>query len=146
MDKQSISTESDSGKSGRGDLSLTELFDMFPDDKAAMEWFEKNIWPEGRRCPRCGNRYTCTIRHPQMPYYCSECRKYFSVKNRDGHGALQDQLSELGHSHLPAGHPPQGRIEHAAAPRPGDQAEFGVVPAAQAEGVVVHLGWAGPEM
>ena len=43
MDKQSISTESDSGKSGRSDLSLTELFDMFPDDKAAMEWFEKNI-------------------------------------------------------------------------------------------------------
>ena len=80
MDKQSISTESDSGKSGRSYLSLPELFDMFPDDKAAMEWFEKNIWPDGRRCPRCGNRYTCTIRHPQMPYYCSECRKYFSVK------------------------------------------------------------------
>ena len=80
MDKQSISTESDSGKSGRSDLPLMELFDMFPDDKAAMEWFEKNIWPEGRRCPRYGNKYTCTIRHPQMPYYCSECKKYFSVK------------------------------------------------------------------
>ena len=80
MDKRPTSTESGPEKSGRKDLPLTALFDMFPDDKTALEWFERNIWPDGRRCPRCGNRYTCTSRHPQMPYYCSECRKYFSVR------------------------------------------------------------------
>ena len=27
---------------------MLELFDMFPDDKAAMEWLEGNVWPDGR--------------------------------------------------------------------------------------------------
>ena len=52
---------------------------MFPDDKAAMEWFEGNAWPDGRRCPRCGYKYTCASKHPSMPYHCSECDKRFSV-------------------------------------------------------------------
>ena len=64
--------------SGRN-ISLAELFRMFPDDKTAMAWFEKNVWPDGRKCPRCGNRHTAIARHPQMPYY-SECDKYFSVR------------------------------------------------------------------
>ena len=80
MDKRPTSTGSGPKKSRPKDLSLAALFDMFPDNKTAMEWFEGNIWPDGRKCPRCGNKYTCTIRHPHMPYYCSECRKYFSVK------------------------------------------------------------------
>lgn len=62
------------------DLSLEELFKTFPDDQAAKEWFESNIWPDGRRCPRCGFKYTCVAKHPEMPYWCSECKKYFSVK------------------------------------------------------------------
>ncbi len=50
------------------DLSLPELFDMFPDDKAAMEWIEENVWPDGRRCPRCGYKYTvASLRHVPMP-------------------------------------------------------------------------------
>ena len=78
MDKQT-STRSGSGKSG-GDLSLEDLFGMFPDDRAAMEWFEKSIWPDGRKCPRCGYMHTCVAKHPEMPYFCSECKKYFSVR------------------------------------------------------------------
>ena len=62
------------------DLSLEDLFKMFPDDQTAKEWFESNIWPDGRRCPRCGFKYTCVAKHPEMPYFCSECKKYFSVK------------------------------------------------------------------
>ena len=62
------------------DLSLEDLFKMFPDDQSAKEWFESNIWPDGRRCPRCGFKHTCVAKHPEMPYFCSECKKYFSVK------------------------------------------------------------------
>ena len=62
------------------DLSLPELFYMFPDDRAAMEWFEENVWPDGRRCPRCDYKHTCASKHPNMPYYCSECDKRFSVR------------------------------------------------------------------
>ena len=31
-----------------------QLAEIFPDEKAAREWFEAQIWPEGRHCPRCG--------------------------------------------------------------------------------------------
>ncbi len=48
MNKQTAKAEGDSAK--YRDLSLPELFDMFPDDKAAMEWLEENVWPDGRRC------------------------------------------------------------------------------------------------
>lgn len=78
MDKQS-SARNGSGKPG-GDLSLERLFEMFPDEKTAREWFEGNIWPDGRRCPRCGYKYTCVAKHLEMPYFCSECKRYFSVK------------------------------------------------------------------
>ncbi|MYB47031.1 MAG: transposase [Cenarchaeum sp. SB0661_bin_35] len=60
MDKQS-STRNDSKKPG-GDLSLEELFEMFPDEDTARELFEGNIWPDGCRCPRCGYMYSQTPR------------------------------------------------------------------------------------
>ena len=78
MNKQTANAKGDSAK--YRDLSLPELFDMFPDDRAAMEWIEENVWPDGRRCPRCGYKHTCVSKHPSMPYYCSECDKRFSVK------------------------------------------------------------------
>ena len=78
MDKQSNS--SGSGRFGGKDLSLEELFEMFPDEKTATEWFESNIWPDGRACPHCGHDRTCVAKHPDMPYYCSPCKRYFSVK------------------------------------------------------------------
>ena len=80
MDKQTPKAEGDPAPAKYKDLSLPELFDMFPNDRAVMEWFESNIWPDGRKCPRCGYKYTCTSRHPSMPYYCAECGKRFSVR------------------------------------------------------------------
>lgn len=55
-------------------------FDRFGDDQTAMAWLEGNVWPDGRVCPRCGSDHTCVARHPDMPYHCSRCRKYFSVR------------------------------------------------------------------
>ena len=78
MDKQS-SARNGSGKPG-GDLSLEMLFEMFPDEQTAREWFEGNIWPDGRRCPRCGYKHTCVAKHLEMQYFCCECKRYFSVK------------------------------------------------------------------
>ena len=80
MSKQATKAEGGPASGKYRDLSLPELFDMFPDDQTAMEWLEENIWPDGRRCPRCDNKYTCASRHPSMPYYRSECDKRFSVK------------------------------------------------------------------
>ena len=59
---------------------MEEPFDMFPDDQAAMKWFEAMIWENGRVCPHCTSDRTCEAKHPDMPYYCSQCKKYFSIR------------------------------------------------------------------
>ena len=61
--------------------SLVELMDMFPDEAAAIEWFGAQVWPEGRFCGHCGSTRTREVRNAKpMPYWCSDCRSYFSVR------------------------------------------------------------------
>ena len=68
------------GKAHREGISLTQLAEMFPDEDAAREWFEARIWPDGRRCPKCGSDDTTEANHSNCPYRCRACRAYFSVK------------------------------------------------------------------
>ena len=68
------------GQAHREGLTIVQLMDMFPTEKAATEWFESVIWPSGRHCPKCGSLRTCEASHKKMPYWCTDCRSYFSVK------------------------------------------------------------------
>ena len=69
------------GKSHREGISLVEIFEMFPDEATAMAWFEKTRWPEGRVCPHCrGCETSATPNAKPMPYWCKDCRSYFSVR------------------------------------------------------------------
>ena len=68
------------GKSHREGLTVVEMMDMFPTEEAATEWFESIIWPDGRHCPKCGSVRTREASHAKMPYWCSDCRSYFSIK------------------------------------------------------------------
>ena len=68
------------GKSDREGISLMALADMFPDEDSARLWFEAHVWPNGRFCPSCGSTRTHEAGHNHMPYRCSDCRSYFSVK------------------------------------------------------------------
>ncbi len=68
------------GKAHREGLTLVQLMDMFPTEEAATEWFESVIWPDGRHCPKCGSLRTREASHAKMPYWCTDCRSYFSVK------------------------------------------------------------------
>ena len=68
------------GKSHRLGVTLVALMDMFPDEKSATEWFEAQVWPEERFCGHCGSVRTRTASHARMPYWCSDCRSYFSVR------------------------------------------------------------------
>ena len=68
------------GKSHREGMTIVELMDMFPTEEAATEWFESIIWPNGRHCPKCGSKRTREASHRKMPYWCTDCRSYFSVK------------------------------------------------------------------
>ena len=68
------------GRHYREGLSLIEVMDMFATEEAAREWIESAIWPHGRKCPKCGSERTREASHKHMPYWCSDCRSYFSVK------------------------------------------------------------------
>ncbi len=68
------------GKSDREGISVIELADMFPTEESAREWFERKIWPDGRHCPHCGSIRTHEAGHRDMPYRCTDCRGYFSIK------------------------------------------------------------------
>ena len=68
------------GKSDREGITLVQLCDMFPTEESAREWFESRVWPDGRYCPHCGSVRTHEAGHNNMPYRCSDCRGYFSVK------------------------------------------------------------------
>lgn len=61
-------------------ISLLELAEMFPDEATARQWFEGQVWPTGRTCPRCGSERTHEASHANSPYRCTDCRAYFSVK------------------------------------------------------------------
>ena len=69
------------GKAHRTGLSLDQLYAKFPTESVARAWFEQVRWPDGRACPRCGNAETTEAKNGgTMPYHCSPCRRYFSVK------------------------------------------------------------------
>lgn len=70
------------GKAHREGLTLVELMDMFPDEAAAVSWFEEALWPDGERfCGHCGGFRTREVPNAKpMPYWCTDCRKYFSVR------------------------------------------------------------------
>ena len=69
------------GKSHRTGISLIQLAEMFPTEQAAVDWFEAIYWPGGRCCGHCGSIKTREVpsRKP-MPYWCTDCRSYFSVR------------------------------------------------------------------
>ena len=69
------------GKAHRTGLTLDQLYAMFPDEAAARAWFEQVRWGGNRACPRCDNMDTTASNDGgTMPYRCSPCRRYFSVK------------------------------------------------------------------
>ena len=68
-------------KPKRQKLSLMEIMDMFPDEQTATEWFEDVLWNGKRVCGKCGSERTKEVPNAKpMPYWCSDCRSYFSVR------------------------------------------------------------------
>ena len=69
------------GKAFRTGLSLIEIMDMFPSEEAATKWFESVVWSDGRTCGKCGSDNTREVKNAKpMPYWCTDCRSYFSVR------------------------------------------------------------------
>ena len=77
-----MTTTSGPSQSHREGISLIQLFEMFPDDATAEAWFVAQRWPNGIACPQCGGMaISTTANHPTMPYHCTDCRKFISVKS-----------------------------------------------------------------
>ena len=68
------------GKANRNGLTVVQIVEMFPDEETATKWFEGEFWPEERCCGHCGGIRTKKASHKTMPYWCTDCRKYFSVR------------------------------------------------------------------
>ena len=69
------------GRSYRKGVSLLELMEMFPDEESAVQWFEHIFWANGRCCRHCGGMRTReTPSGKPQPYWCPDCRSYFSVR------------------------------------------------------------------
>ena len=54
------------------------------DERAAFDWVEAELWPEGPRCPRCRSRYRAAkLRGASTQiglYKCYACRNKFNVR------------------------------------------------------------------
>jgi transposase-like protein len=60
-------------------ISTFELFEMFPDQETARVYLEKNLWPEGPKCPVCGLGERITTRKDGY-YRCNQCKEDFTVR------------------------------------------------------------------
>ena len=64
-----------------GRLDLVSLLEAFPDEESATRWFEEQLWPSGRVCSHCGGTRTKEVPNADpMPYWCPDCREYFSIR------------------------------------------------------------------
>ena len=62
-------------------MSLIELMNMFPTEADATQWFEDVLWAGERCCGKCGSVETREVpKRKPMPYWCPDCRSYFSVR------------------------------------------------------------------
>ena len=62
-------------------VSLYQFFQRFPNEEAAVAYFEKNRWGEEPHCGHCGSLNVAAIKNRKpMPYRCRDCRKHFSVR------------------------------------------------------------------
>ena len=69
------------GKAHREGITVMALMEMFPDEAAATEWFEGVIWRGTRCCGHCGSTRTREVPNAKpMPYWCTDCRSYFSIR------------------------------------------------------------------
>ena len=81
MSKSSKSKPKSPGKAHREGLSIMDLMELFPSEQAATQWFESNVWADGRYCGKCGSVKTKEVPNAKpMPYWCTDCRSYFSVR------------------------------------------------------------------
>ena len=120
------------GKAHCEGLTLVQLMDMFPTEEAATEWFESVIWPDGERhCGKCGGMRTREVPNAKpMPYWCTDCRSYFSVRTGTPIARSNVPLRKWALAIFLCPDKPQERRQHEAASGYRRFAAYGLVHAA----------------
>ncbi|MCY4146403.1 MAG: IS1595 family transposase [Chloroflexi bacterium] len=61
--------------------SLYQFMQEYPDESAAVKFFENRRWANGVCCAKCGSDNVASCKNAKpMPYRCRTCRKHFSVR------------------------------------------------------------------
>src|SRR6202050_4526011 len=60
-------------------LSTFQLFERFPDQESARQYFEERLWPDGPRCPICRSGDRITVRKAGF-YRCNACKEDFTIR------------------------------------------------------------------
>jgi len=66
-------------------MNIIEFRSMFPDEEICRQYLEIAIWPDGRRCPHCGDHKSWSISGPSSReglYECAGCGKQFTVTTK----------------------------------------------------------------
>ena len=75
--------------------SPSEVFQMFADERAAIDYIESRRWTDGIVCPYCGSIRTSRQREYQY-HQCKDCRQKFTVRTgtvfERSHISLQNWL------------------------------------------------------
>ncbi|MXY07256.1 MAG: IS1595 family transposase [Rhodothermaceae bacterium] len=67
------------GRYSKTGITQCQQVKLFPDEEAAVAWFESIVWPWRRKCPCCGGKDRYGGTHKTMPYRCRPCKRFFSV-------------------------------------------------------------------
>jgi hypothetical protein len=54
-------------------LTIKEFEDLFPDEDACRAYLQARRWPEGVRCPRCGNPAVYDLPSRSWHWQCTKC-------------------------------------------------------------------------
>jgi transposase-like protein len=63
----------------RTNLALREFNALFPDEDAALAWFERARWPDGPVCYHCGASNDALRIRTRGTWQCRACGRQFSV-------------------------------------------------------------------
>jgi transposase-like protein len=65
---------------GRPDFprSIVDFQERFPDDAACLDYLADSRWPEGFRCPACGDRRAWVLERRHL-WECAECHQQTSI-------------------------------------------------------------------
>jgi len=70
-----ITTRQEQGREPRfvKQMTLAEFDELFPNNDACKQYLADRRWPDGVKCPRCGNPKVYTLKFKPFHWACGVC-------------------------------------------------------------------------